>query len=126
MSVEEDMLLTVKKLWDEEKFYEAHEVLEDIWRLFHKEDKLSRNCYQGLIRLAIAYYHYKCGKKDSALRVLKKVQAQLKECPKNFRYINIDYMLSFVNSSIECLEKEEDIKDFPKFCLNYKPDTQIL
>jgi hypothetical protein len=54
------------------------------------------------------------------------VQAQLKECPKSFRYINIDYMLSFVSSSIELLEKEEDIKRFPKFCLNYKSDAQIL
>ncbi len=30
MTVEEDMLLTVKKLWEEGKFYKAHEVLEDV------------------------------------------------------------------------------------------------
>ncbi|MGC8852891.1 MAG: DUF309 domain-containing protein [Hydrogenobacter sp.] len=123
MTVEEDMLLTVKKLWEEGKFYEAHEVLEDIWRLFPRENRLSRNCYQGIIRLAIACYHYTYGRKDSALRVLRKVHDQLRECPKNFRYIDVDCMLSFVSSSIEALERGEDIKDFPRFPLNYQFDV---
>lgn len=126
MSVEEDMLLITKKFWDEGKFYEAHEVLEDIWRLFPKEDKFSRNCYQGLIRLAIAYHHYTCGRRDSALRVLRKVKEQLEGCSGSFRYVNIAYMLSFVNSAIECLESGKEIKTFPNFMLNYQLDTESL
>lgn len=126
MSVEEEMLLSVKKLWDEGRFYEAHEVLEDIWRLYPKEDRFSRNCYQGIIRLAIAYHHYTCGRKDSALRVLRKVRDQLSECLEDFTLVDIPYLLSFVNSSIENLESGKDIKAFPAFPLNYQSDAELL
>ena len=115
MSVEEELLLSVKELWDEGRFYEAHELLEDIWRLFPKEDKLSRNCYQGIIRLAIALYHYNSGKKDSALRVLYKVKPQLEACPKTFRYVDTSLLLSFVMSCIKALEEGREIESFVAF-----------
>ncbi|MCS6999204.1 MAG: DUF309 domain-containing protein [Aquificaceae bacterium] len=108
-----DLLKEAKRLWDEGDFYSAHEILEDVWRLFPKEDRHSRNCYQGVIRLAIAYNHYICGRKDSCLRVLRMVRDQLQPCADVFRYLDIAHLLSFVEEHIKILEKGEDISLFP-------------
>lgn len=114
---ERELLGQAVALWNEGRFYDAHEVLEDIWRLFPKEDRFSRNCYQGIIRLAIAYNHYICGRRESALRVLRMVREQLGSCGENFRGIDVKHMLEHVERHIKALEKEEDIKDFPKLLL---------
>ncbi len=111
--MEKELLSKAKELWDKGLFYESHEVLEDVWRLFPKEDKHSRNCYQGLIRLAIAYNHYKEGRKDSALRVLKMVRQQLSCCGEVFRSINIRYILSYVEEHIRRLESGQAITEYP-------------
>lgn len=112
---EKELIGQAKELWDKGDFYSAHEVLEDVWRLFPKEDKYSRNCYQGLIRLAIAYNHYLCGRKESALRVLRMVKEQLQPCKKDFRGIDIAYLLEFVERHIRDLEAGREIEDFPVF-----------
>ncbi len=114
---EKELLQEVKRLWDSGDFYSAHEVLEDIWRLFPKEDKFSRNCYQGLIRLAIAYNHYLCGRRDSCIRVLKMVYGQLQPCRNCFRGIDIAYLLEYVSTHIHILDSGGDIKTFPVFPL---------
>lgn len=112
---EKELLEEAKRLWDSGDFYSAHEVLEDIWRLFPKEDRFSRNCYQGLIRLAIAYNHYICGRRDSCIRVLRMVYEQLQPCGESFRNININYLLEYVRAHLNALESGQDIESFPKF-----------
>ncbi len=112
---ERDLLREVKSLWDKGDFYSAHEVLEDIWRLFPKEDKFSRNCYQGLIRLAIAYNHYICGRRESCIRVLKMVYYQLQPCRESFRGIDIAYLLEYISKHLQILEAGGDVHDFPIF-----------
>ncbi|MFN3870725.1 MAG: DUF309 domain-containing protein [Aquificaceae bacterium] len=107
-----ELFKKAQKLWNDGDFYPAHEVLEDIWRLFPKEEGLKRNCYQGLIRLAIAYNHYLCGRKESSLRVLKMAYQQLKECGEVF--VKVEELLKKVELNIYALEKEGEIKDFPK------------
>jgi predicted metal-dependent hydrolase len=114
---ERELLSQAVALWDEGRFYDAHEVLEDIWRLFPKEDRFSRNCYQGIIRLAIAYNHYICSRRDSALRVLRMVQQQLSPCGENFRGIDVKHILEYVERHIKALEMGEEIVDFPKLLL---------
>ncbi|MFN7066132.1 MAG: DUF309 domain-containing protein [Aquificaceae bacterium] len=108
-----DLLKEAQRLWNSGDFYSAHEVLEDIWRLFPKEERLKRNCYQGLIRLAIAYNHYICGRKESSLRVLRMAYQQLKECGKVLDCVDLKVLLKKVELNIYTLEREGEIKDFP-------------
>jgi predicted metal-dependent hydrolase len=42
------------KLFNEKKFYECHDVLEDVW--FDIRDE-TRKFYQGLIHLAVGFHH---------------------------------------------------------------------
>lgn len=113
-----ELLKEAKRFWDAGDFYSAHEVLEDIWRLFPKEDRHSRNCYQGLIRLAIAYNHYLCGRRDSCLRVLKMVKDQLQPCGELFSYVNTALLREFVEEHIRTLESGQNIQSFPELYLS--------
>ncbi len=114
----EELLKEAKRLWDIRDFYSAHELLEDLWRLFPKEDRFSRNCCQGLIRLAIAYNHYLNGRLPSCLRVLKMVKEQLQPCGDCFMGVDIGYLLSFVERHIQALEEGKSIQDFPQLRLS--------
>ncbi|MFN3975621.1 MAG: DUF309 domain-containing protein [Aquificaceae bacterium] len=109
-----DLLKEAQRLWNDGDFYSAHEVLEDIWRLLPKEEKPKRNCYQGLIRLAIGYNHYLCGRRESSLKVLKMVYEQLIGCEDILEGIGVKSLLKKLKLNIESLEKGEYIEGFPK------------
>jgi predicted metal-dependent hydrolase len=49
-----DLLETGISLFNTGKFYEAHEVWEDLWR---ETNGLLKTCYQGLIQAAVGMYH---------------------------------------------------------------------
>jgi len=49
-----DLLEAGILLFNSGKFYEAHEVWEDLWRLTHGDLKV---CYQGLIQAAVGMHH---------------------------------------------------------------------
>src|SRR5439155_21045813 len=44
------------RLFNDEYFFEAHEVLEDVWKQEYGEPRLF---LQGLIQISAAYHHYK-------------------------------------------------------------------
>src|SRR5213594_3098862 len=46
------------RLFNEEYFFEAHEVLEDLWKREHGKSKLF---LQGLIQICAAYHHFQNG-----------------------------------------------------------------
>jgi hypothetical protein len=45
-------------LWDEERFFEAHEVLEGVW---HQAPDPDRLFWQGIIQVAVACCHHQRG-----------------------------------------------------------------
>ncbi len=49
-----DLLAEGILLFNSGKFYEAHEVWEDLWRV---SAGLSKTCYQGLIQAAVGMHH---------------------------------------------------------------------
>src|SRR2546422_11695494 len=46
------------RLFNEEYFFEAHEVLEDLWK---REPGKSKGFLQGLIQICAAYHHFQHG-----------------------------------------------------------------
>ena len=50
-----DLLEEGLLLFNERKFYDAHEVWEDLWR--ETADPVLRTCYQGLIQAAVGLHH---------------------------------------------------------------------
>jgi predicted metal-dependent hydrolase len=50
------------------EFFECHEVLEELWLQNPGKDKLF---YQGIIQMAVAFYHYENANYQGALKLLQ-------------------------------------------------------
>ena len=61
-------------LFNEERFWECHEVLEQIW---HPAKGTERSIIQGLILTAAALMHHQKGEDDVCLSMLKKAHGKL-------------------------------------------------
>jgi len=64
---EEDLLVHGIELFNSRYFFEAHEVLEDVWLV---DRSPSRRFFQGLIQVASAYHHLANGNHRGALDLL--------------------------------------------------------
>lgn len=49
------------------RFFECHEVLEAVWRAYAASD---RECIQGIIQIAVGYYHHLRGNRKGAVKLL--------------------------------------------------------
>jgi uncharacterized protein len=65
-----DLLEEGLLLFNQAKFYEAHEVWEDLWRATTEPSQ--RACCQGLIQAAVGLHHLSRGNKTGAQSQLQK------------------------------------------------------
>jgi len=65
-----DLLEEGLSFFNQEKFYEAHEVWEDLWRATTEPSE--RACCQGLIQAAVGLHHLSRGNKTGAQSQLQK------------------------------------------------------
>ena len=63
-------------LFNHAKFFEAHEVLEDIWRPMDASDT-DRICMQGIVQVAVALHHQSTGNRTGALSVMRRAARNL-------------------------------------------------
>jgi predicted metal-dependent hydrolase len=50
-------------------FYQCHETLEELWRVY---DRPERECIQGIIQIAVGYYHHLRDNRVGALKLLNR------------------------------------------------------
>jgi uncharacterized protein len=62
------------QLFNEERFWECHEILEQAW---HVSVGVERDAIQGLILTAAAFVHYQKGEEDICLSILKRARAKM-------------------------------------------------
>lgn len=73
------------KLFNEEYFFEAHEVLEDVWLVERGEPRLF---LQGLIQVCAAYHHFQNGNLVGAITLLERGADKMRRYPT--RYLGFD------------------------------------
>jgi predicted metal-dependent hydrolase len=97
------------KKFNEKKFYDAHDIWEDVWFAVRGKD---RSFYQGLIHLAVGFHHI-ANKKNSlgANLQLRKSVAKLSEYAPEHEGIELTALLKKVQKCIMAL-KDGDIKKF--------------
>jgi len=80
-------------LFNRAHFFDAHEVLEDVWRALPR-DRTSRRRLrlhlQGLIQLAVAFYHESTGNLVGARSVLERGLRNLKGAESSFPDLDFD------------------------------------
>lgn len=81
------------ELFNRAAFFEAHEALEDVWRVAPAAEK---KFLQGLIQVAVALYHHGNGNSMGARSVLRRAFRNLSRYPENFGGINSGLLLNSI------------------------------
>ena len=84
-------------------FYEAHDVLEELWLA----DRHGPNgaCNKGLIQLAGAFVHLQKNRLRPAAALFKLAQANLQKYPARHEHLAVAHVLAVIESWLEPLEK---------------------
>jgi predicted metal-dependent hydrolase len=103
-------------LFNEGKFFEAHEQWEKVWRKM--KETPGRRCIQGLIKIAAALVHYKRGEYTGTSRLIENgSRMMLNVSGENLLGIDIESFLkqvSFFYERFKASEGNVSESDFPQ------------
>ena len=105
------------RLFNEEYFFEAHEVLEEVWRQEHGEPRLF---LQGLIQICAAYHHFQNGNLVGAITLLQRGADKMRHYPPRYLGIDASGLIAHIDGNrgrIEAIQRDDatDAKiDFPR------------
>ena len=105
------------RLFNEEYFFEAHEVLEEVWRQEHGEPRLF---LQGLIQVCAAYHHFQNGNLVGAITLLQRGADKMRHYPPRYLGIDASGLIAHIDRNrgrIEAIQRDDatDAKiDFPR------------
>ncbi len=85
------------RLFNAQKFFEAHEVLELLWR---EEKGPDRDFYQGLIQIAAVFVHLQKNNLPGAQRLLETAAAYLKPYAPFCHGVLIEELLAAVRQAL--------------------------
>ncbi len=83
---DEDSFEEARLLFDSERYWESHEVLEGKWRKLHGEEK---SFVQGLILICAAFVHHQKGEEDVAFGIMDRAVRQLTIDRDEYHRINV-------------------------------------
>ncbi len=86
------------KLFNEKKFFESHEELESAWR---DEKGSIRYLYQGVLQVAVAYFHITRGNYEGAVRMRERSMKLLKDYPDVCRGIQVGKLKNDLDAVIQ-------------------------
>ncbi len=92
-------------LFNQQKFYEAHDVLEDLW--LPDRQGANGNFYKGLIQLAGAFVHLQKNRLRPASALLKLARANFQKYPAVHERLNLAAVLQMISGWLWRLEKDE-------------------
>jgi uncharacterized protein len=99
-TVEEALDLGVR-LWDQGRFFEAHECLEAVWHASPDDD---RDFWQGVIQVAVGGVHLQRGNRDGAVALLGRACERLTPYPEVHRGVRVDELRRFCDLARQRLE----------------------
>jgi predicted metal-dependent hydrolase len=93
------------ELFNQQKFYEAHDVLEHIWL----KDKHGPNgaFYKGLIQLSGAFVHLQKNRPRPAAALFKLALANLEKCPPRHEHLNLKSICGLIGKWLADLKQTQ-------------------
>ncbi len=89
------------ELFNRGEFFDAHEVLEDVWRAAPAAEK---KFLQGLIQVAVGLHHHSCGNVVGARSLLARAHRNLSAYPARHGGIDLAGLCAQVERWVEALE----------------------
>jgi hypothetical protein len=83
----EEALQRAKQYFNDEKYWECHEVLEGVWKKTHEGEK---DLVQGIILVAAALVHYQKNENDICLSIMKRAMEKLSSSTGVYHEIDMD------------------------------------
>jgi hypothetical protein len=94
----EDAIKLGISYFNEERFWEAHEVLEGVWKKCYDGEK---ELVQGIILVAAALVHYQKAENNICLSVLGRAQDKLSHSTGMYHGINVDALRKTITTIID-------------------------
>jgi uncharacterized protein len=99
------------RLFNQAEFFEAHEVLEDVWRASPEPEK---KFLQGLIQVAVGLHHYGTGNLIGARSLLGRAANNLARYPGDFGGIQLTQLLNCLKEWQQALADNKPAPPVPK------------
>jgi hypothetical protein len=99
------------RLFNQAEFFEAHEVLEEVWRASPEPEK---KFLQGLIQVAVGLHHYGTGNPVGARSLLERATKNLARYPDDFGGIQLTQLLNCLQEWLQALASSQPAPPFPK------------
>ena len=93
------------RLFNERHFFEAHEVLEDVW---HRERGGPRLFLQGLIQICAGFYHFQNGNPRGAAELLQRGSDKMRKYPDQYLGLDAGRLLGAVDACRGRIERMRD------------------
>ena len=97
------------ELFNRGQYYEAHDVLEDLWLPVRKEPQ--GDFYKGLIQLAGAFVHLKKERLRPAGALLKLARTNLSKFAPEFRHLDLMEVIEVIDRAMKKLEDSEFLEN---------------
>ena len=112
--------------FNEERFFEAHEVLEDLW---HEYREMDRIFIQGLIQIAAAFYHVQSRNLKGAVSQFIKGNEKLTHFLPAYKDVSVAKLLDDVRENLQRIQHTTnaslDSITYPKIQYTRVADTHI-
>lgn len=102
------------ELFNAGEFFEAHEVLEDVWRAAPAPEK---KFLQGLIQIAVAFVHYQRGNFVGAMSLSARGSRNLSHYDAQFGGLMVAALLTDVSTWRSALDGGRSLPPFPRIQL---------
>ena len=106
-----DGLLEGVQLFNREQFFEAHEVLEDVWRAAAPHDK---KFLQGLTQLAVAFHHHATGNDVGCRSVMARALRNIAAYPEGLFGLASTEIVEAVAPYQQALDQSKAFPALPK------------
>lgn len=87
-------------LWDRQRFFEAHECLEDVW---HNSPEADRRFWQGVIQVAVGCCHHQRGNHRGASTLLDRAAEKLAEYPDVHHGLDVEQLRVFCEGAVAAM-----------------------
>jgi len=104
-------------LFNREEFFEAHELLEDVWRAAAAEEK---KFLQGLVQLAVAFHHHSTGNQRGMRSVMERGMKNLEGQVEGFCGIRLNPLMQSLRSWCQAMDNGRPLPAIPRI------ETQAL